>query len=129
MIYDILSFTEENDIPGILLLIDFEKAFDSVSWEFIENVLKFFNFGNSLIHWVKTFYNNITSSVTQNCFLSERFDIQRGCRQGDPLSPYIFLLCAEILAILLRKNNEVKGITIDDTEYIISQYADDTSLI
>ena len=45
------------------------------------------------------------------------------------MSPYIFLLCAEILAILLRKNNKVKGITIDDTEYIISQYADDTSLI
>ena len=41
----------------------------------------------------------------------------------------IFLLCAEILAILVRKNNEITGITIDDTEYIISQYADDTSLI
>ena len=90
LIYDILSFTEENDIPGILLLIDFEKAFDSVSWEFIENVLKFFNFGSSMVHWVKTFYKNITSSFTQNCFLSERFDVQRGCRQGDLLSPYIF---------------------------------------
>ena len=42
LIYDILHFTEEQDIPGILLLIDFEKAFDSISWIFIEIVLDFF---------------------------------------------------------------------------------------
>ena len=129
LIYDILAFTEENDIPGILLLIDFEKAFDTVSWDFIQKTLTFFNFGNSIIHWIKTFYNKITSCVTQNCFLSERFHIQRGCRQGDPLSPYIFILCAEILGLLIRKNKDIKGISIDDTEYTISQYADDTSLI
>ena len=62
-------------------------------------------------------------------FWSEFFEIQRGCRQGDPLSPYIFLLCAEILGILIRKNKDIKGIKIDDTEYLISQYADDTSII
>jgi hypothetical protein len=45
------------------------------------------------------------------------------------LSPYIFLLCAEILGILVKKSREIKGITIDDTEYRLSQYADDTSLI
>ena len=71
------------------------------------------------------------SAVTQNCCLSDFFTIQRGCKQGDPLSPYIFLLCAEILGILVRHtgNKDIKGITIDDTEYVISQYADDTSLI
>ena len=129
LIYDILHFTEENDILGILLLIDFEKAFDSISSTFIEHVLDFFNFGSSITHWIKTFYTNIQSAVTQNCFLSEFFNIQRGCRQGDPLSPYIFILCAEILGILVRHNDEIKGITIDDTEFLISQYADDTSLI
>ena len=129
LIYDILHYTEEKDIPGILLLIDFEKAFDSVSWDFIKKVLDFFNFGPSITKWINTFYKNITSSVTQNCCLSDSFEIQRGCRQGDPLSPYIFLLCAEILGILVRKNEGITGITIDDTEFLISQYADDTSLI
>lgn len=66
--------------------------------------------------------------MTQNCQLSEFFDVQRGCRQGDPLSPYIFL-CAEVLGIMVRNNKEIKGITIDDSEFLISQYADDTSLI
>ena len=122
-------YTEEHDIPGILLLIDFEKAFDSISWSFIESVLDFFNFGPSIKHWITTFYTKTQSAVTQNCHLSDFFEIQRGCRQGDPLSPYIFLLCAEILGILIRNNDKVKGITIDDSEYLISQYADDTSLI
>ena len=47
---------------------------------------------------------------------------------GDPSSPYIFILCAEILALLIRSNKDIKGITIDGTEYLIAQYADDTSL-
>jgi hypothetical protein len=61
--------------------------------------------------------------------LSEFFNVQRDFRQRDPLSPYIFLICAEILVILVQKSREIKGLTIDDTEYRLSQYADDTSLI
>jgi hypothetical protein len=115
LIYDILHFTGENDIPGILLLIDFEKAFDSISWSFIYDTLKFFNFRESVIEWVKTFYKDITSAVTQNCSLSEFCNVQRGFRKRDPLSPYIFLLCAEILGILVKKSREIKGKVIDDT--------------
>jgi hypothetical protein len=63
LIYDVLHFTEEQDIPGILLLIDFEKAFDSISWVFIESVLDFFNFVFSIKLWVTTFYTNITSAL------------------------------------------------------------------
>ncbi|XP_071161010.1 uncharacterized protein [Mytilus edulis] len=71
----------------------------------------------------------IPKEVTRNCCLSDCFRVERGCGQGDTLSPNLFLLCAEILGILVRNNNDIKGITIDDTEFILSQYADDTSLI
>ena len=60
--------------------------------------------------------------------MSEFFNIGRGCRQGDPLSPYIFILCAEFLVVKIRQNRNIKGINIHDTEYKISQYADDTSM-
>ena len=70
LIYDILHFTEEQDIPGILLLIYIEEAFNTISWMFIESVLDFFNFGFSIKQWAKSFHTNITSAVTQNCCLS-----------------------------------------------------------
>ena len=57
------------------------------------------------------------------------FRVVRGCRQGDPISPYIFILCAEILSIILRNNKNIKGITINQQEHLLSQYADDTSVI
>ena len=110
-------------------MIDFEKAFDSISWDFLLSVLKFFNFGESIINWVKVFYNNISSTVIQGGNLSEFFQIGRGCRQGDPLSPYLFILCAEILAIKIRGNKNIGGINVTRIEHKLSQFADDTSLI
>ena len=128
LIYDLMNYTEQNNIPGLLLLIDFEKAFGSVSWSFIQKVLKFLNFGPTIRRWIETFYNSITASVIQCGHMSEFFNIGRGCRQGDPLSPYIFILCAEFLAVKIRQNRNIKGIHINDIEYKISQYADDTSM-
>ena len=48
LIYDLMHITEEYNIPGLIILIDFEKAFDSVSWSFIDSVLSYFNFGNEI---------------------------------------------------------------------------------
>ena len=129
LIYDILHITDELDLPGLLLIIDFEKAFDSISWKFIEKVLSFLNFGESIKQWIKVFYNDISASVVQCGFLSESFIVLRGCRQGDPLSPYIFLLCAEILARLFKSNKDIKGIKIEGEEYTLSQFADDTTVL
>ena len=129
LIYDILHITDELDIPGLLLIVDFEKAFDSISWKFINHTLNFLNFGDSIKRWVNVFYNDIQSCVIQNGFLSEPFTVKRGCRQGDPLSPYIFLLCAEILSRLFKANKDIKGIKIEGTEYLLSQFADDTTVL
>ena len=124
-----MQYTETNDIPGLLLMIDFEKAFDTVSWKFIDKTLAFFNFGPSFRKWISVFQQNISSSVTQAGHLSNFFKLGRGCRQGDPISSYIFLLCIEILAVKLKNNQKIKGIQIDGTDYLLSQYADDTLII
>ena len=130
-IYDIMQYTEDENIPGLLLLIDFEKAFDSVSWSFIQKSLQFFNFGTSIQKWVRLFYTNCTSAVNQCGHMSESFTgtLYRGCRQGDPLSPYLFLICAEILAILIRRNSDIKGINLVDKGKKITMLADDTSML
>jgi hypothetical protein len=80
------------------------------------NFLDFSNFGPMIIKWVELFYKDAKTSVQMNGFLSEFFRIERG-------------LNAEILAIKIRNNPDVKGICINGTEYKISQFADDTSLL
>ena len=57
-IYDLMSYTESHNIPGLLVLIDFEKAFDSISWSFIYKVLHFFGFGKNIISWIKILNTN-----------------------------------------------------------------------
>ena len=128
MMYDMLLYTENENIPGLLLLVDFQKAFDSISWDFIDNVLNFFNFGNDLKRWINVFYNDIASCVQVNNKYSRYFAIERGVRQGDALSAYLFLLCGEILSKLLMENDVIKGIKVNDREALLSQFADDTAL-
>ena len=54
-----MNYVEEENIPGLLLVVDFEKAFDSISWDFIGEVLEFFKFGPSMKKWISVLYNNI----------------------------------------------------------------------
>ena len=113
---------------GYLITVDFEKAFDSVSHDFLFKILKLFGFGHSFCSWVRVLYSDITSSVMNGGFSSGYFNIERGVRQGDPLSPYLFLLCIEILALAIRKDRQVEGIQFQNHEIKQILYADDISL-
>ena len=129
ILYDLMNMTEDKNIQGLLLFIDFEKAFDTISWRFLHKVLQFFNFGPCIQKWITVLYSNIISAVNQGGHLSDFFEIQRGCRQEDPLSPYLFILCAEILAIKIRCNKNIKGLKSVNIENKLSQFADDTAII
>ena len=129
LIYDLIKYTEDNKMDGLLMSIDFEKAFDSISWKFMYLVLEKFEFTDHLIKWVRLFNTYINASVLQFGILSDFFQINRGCKQRDPLAPYLFLLCGQILYLLIESNKMIKGITIKNVEFKISQFADDTTLI
>ena len=126
LIYDIVDKLNSSSQEGLLLLIDFEKAFDLVEWNFLDEALKVFNFGESVRQWVKTFYKNINSSILYNGHCSNSFLVLRGVRQGDPLSPYLFIICAELLADAIKQNGQIKGITVNNEEFLLGPYADDT---
>ena len=84
LLYDLMHYLEENDLDGLLLLVNFEKAFDSVEWEFLIKALKSFNFGPSICKWFKTLYAESKRCVINNGHMSNFFNLKQGCRQEIP---------------------------------------------
>ena len=82
-----MEFTERYQMNGLLVAIDFQKAFDSINHDFMFKVLSVFKFGPSLITWIQIFYKNVSSTVMNNGYTTAPFKIFRGVGQGDPLPP------------------------------------------
>ncbi len=129
LIYDVIEETENNNIPALLLSLDFEKAFDSVEWSFLLKVLQFYGLGDEFCEWVKIFYTDIKSCILYNGHSSAYFSILRGVRQGDPLAAYLFILVLETLSAALKYHPDIHGVTLNNTEHLLSQYADDSTVI
>ena len=128
LIADIIDYTTLNKCPCIILLADFEKAFDSIPWNFLSSCLKSYGFGPNFQKWISTIYNNTESCVTNNGYQSRFFKLSRGIRQGCPLSALLFLIPAEVIATLIRNSNQVKGISLNNTNFKLCQLADDMTL-
>ena len=89
-------------------------------------MLRRYGFGNLLIKWIKVLYKNPKCKIINNNFLSPFFQVKYGVRQGDPLSPTIFVLCIEYLAIMLRQSTLYHGLHIGTELLKVSLFADDT---
>ncbi len=127
--YDILQESKRKKITALLLLVDFEKAFDMLSHDYINNCLEFFGFGPIFRRYISTLLKNINSCILYNGHRSSFFQVERGTRQGDPISPDLFVLCISTLAAALLYDPQINGITLEGTEYLLSQFADDMTLM
>ena len=98
-IVESIAICNHHKKPACILLIDFSKAFDSISHDYIYETLRFFNFGDYFIKIVKTMLTGRTCTVMIDGFETKPFNIERGVPQGDTASPYLFILVLEILLI------------------------------
>ena len=129
IIDDMIFHTSHFNLPGFLIAIDFEKAFDSVAHRFLQKVLSSFGFGPSFRRWTEILYTNALSCVLNGGNSTGYFKVEKGVRQGDPLSPYLFILCIEILAHRIRMDDHIRGLHFGKKEVKLVLYADDMTLL
>uniref|UniRef100_A0A3P9LHW9 Reverse transcriptase domain-containing protein n=1 Tax=Oryzias latipes TaxID=8090 RepID=A0A3P9LHW9_ORYLA len=127
LILDMIDYNEYIKDDSFILFVDFYKAFDTISHSFMIRVIKEFGFGKRFLKAIEVLYNGCNSSIKLAHGTTPRFDINRGIRQGCPLSPFLFLLVAQVMALHLKKC-PFRGITALGREFKLSQLADDTTI-
>ena len=121
---------ENMEKEATIMLIDFSKAFDTISHNFIFSCLRSMNFGDQFIEGIQLLLNNRFSQVNNAGHLSTGFTLERGVPQGDPISAYLFIIALEFLLHKLRNHPSLKKITLSNHEEILAQaYADDLTII
>ena len=112
-----------------LISLDIEKAFDSIDWQFMKLTLCNYGFPPGFLRWIEVIQNNVELMVSNNGHLSEKIRAVKGVAQGDSLSPYLFILMIETLAIHFRNNSKLVGMKFLDMEKIVSMVAVDSLLM
>ncbi len=110
-------------------MIDQERAFDQISHNFIIKMLNKYGFGKNFIKWIKILYTDITSKVKVNGYHTNDFNIERGVRQGCPLSALLYVLCLEVLSTNIRTDPGIQGVKLNDNiVHKETTYADDMTI-
>ncbi|KAJ9555268.1 hypothetical protein OSB04_009882 [Centaurea solstitialis] len=127
---EVVDFVKKKKNAGFIFKVDFEKAYDSVEWFFLLDCLKKMGFGAKWVSWIEACLKSSSVSVLVNGSPTKEFPMKRGLRQGDPLAPFLFLIIAEGLHILMdnaEKKVVFEGIKVGKLECSVShlQYADD----
>ncbi|PIK40432.1 hypothetical protein BSL78_22715 [Apostichopus japonicus] len=127
---DLTDFVIERDLPCALVSLDQQKAFDMVDRGFLMNVLETFQLHPNFRKWISVLYEESFSSVIVNGFCSEVFNVERGVRQGCPLSPLLYVLFSESLSRLLERDSRLVPFVVPGGAKVkCAQYADDVTCV
>ena len=125
---DIIHEANTQDLEAVVLSLDFVKCFDKCSFSILHGSLDFFGFGEIVKQWTRILYKDFTVRIQNNGHFSDIIPINKGVHQGGCCSSIYFLVIAEILALSIRQNSEIEGITIKDINNILNQFADDMDI-
>ncbi|GKB97733.1 putative RNA-directed DNA polymerase, eukaryota, reverse transcriptase zinc-binding domain protein [Tanacetum coccineum] len=100
---EVLQWCKRKKKQSLIFKVDFEKAFDSVRWDFLDDILKKFGFGNKWCDWIRICLKSSRGSILVNGSPTEEFQFFKGLKQGDPLSPFLFILVMECLHLSFQR--------------------------
>jgi len=118
-------------LPTLFLKLDIHKAFDTVSWSYLLEVLQALGFGPRWREWVSILFRMMSSRVLLNGQQGPAFSHNRGVRQGDPLSPMLFILAMDPLQRLLdmaTQQGVLSALPLSTARWRTSMYADDAAI-
>ncbi|GKV50356.1 hypothetical protein SLEP1_g57064 [Rubroshorea leprosula] len=131
---EVVEEIRRKKIGSFIFKADFEKAYDSVNWVFLDEMMRRLGFGEKRRLWIKECLQTASASVLVNGSPTEEFKMEKGLRQGDPIAPFLFLIVAEGLNVLIESavNKELfQGIPIGSGGLNIShlQFANNTVIM
>ena len=126
---EVVQACNRRKLPSLVLKLDFAKAFDTVNWAGLQCVLQARGFNQLWCQWMDCILSSSKSAVLVNGCPGSWITCKRGLRQGDPLSPYLFLLVADTLQALIKSATEIKHPIDDEAPGVVLQYADDTLIV
>uniref|UniRef100_A0A670HP09 Reverse transcriptase domain-containing protein n=1 Tax=Podarcis muralis TaxID=64176 RepID=A0A670HP09_PODMU len=128
-IIDILELLQTNiNTKAVLIFIDAEKAFDNISWKFMKKNLEGMGVGRGFENGIQAIYSEQKAKLIVNNVVTEEFKIEKGTRQGCPLSPLLFISVLEVLLNMIREDRLVQGIQVGVKQYKLKAFADDLVL-
>ena len=124
LISDLLEISDTMKLVGLLATIDIQKAFDSADHWLLISTLERYGFGNKFIKWVKILLKNQEFCIINGGNAAKYFKLEKGTRQGDPVSAYLFIL---VLEIAIKQNKNIRGPNIVNNAFLYTAYADDAA--
>jgi hypothetical protein len=123
---EVVQACNKRKLLALVLKLDFAKAFDTINWEGLNQIMQIRGFNQLWCSWMHDILSSSKSAVLVNGCPGRWINCKRGLRQGDPLSPYLFLLVADILQAMFRQAIRIRHPIDSDAPCCVLQYADDT---